>query len=187
MEVCSGTLEAVDIDCRIFGKSAPSRPCWFGARLGLPAAPEDALPASIDFSRATKLKVVIFRFNAGYLKLVTAALRTIPPERNNLRQVLIYAPSAFFDNSRPAGIGETMREETLSRWVDLDRVLIGLWESCGACTKVACPATIMVEVGQSLGVLLPEMTKRGAIEPVDEARAAFISFGPGFGEQGAFR
>lgn len=80
-----------------------------------------------------------------------------------------------------------MREETLSRWVDLDRVLIGLWESCGACTKVACPATIMVEVGQSLGVLLPEMTKRGAIEPVDEARAAFISFGPGFGEQGAFR
>ena len=73
-----------------------------------------------------------------------------------------------------------MREETLSRWVDLDRVLIGLWESCGACTKVACPATIMVKVGQSLGVLLPEMTKRGAIEPVDEAREAFISFGPGF-------
>ena len=126
------------------------------------------LPASVDLSGATKLKEVAFRFNEYYLAWVTSALETITPEHRDLQQVLIYIPScSLCDDYKPVKIGGTVPEETYLQWVNLDRVLIQLWESHGVRTKAVYAGMRKAEVRESLRVLLPEITKREVIELVD--------------------
>lgn len=52
----------------------------------------EAIPVSIDFSKATKLRDVAFRPGSSNVEWVTATLQTISPAHQNLRQISIYVP-----------------------------------------------------------------------------------------------
>ena len=61
-------------------------------------------------------------------------------------------------------IREMVGEQIFGQWLDLDRVLNQLWESCLTHPKVVCIAPkASQDMEDYIGYLLPEMTKRGAI------------------------
>ena len=87
------------------------------------------------------------------------ALRTITSKHRDLQQISIYVPSRSTS---------TRDQETVSRqWMDLDRLLVQVWESHAIRTKVICGAAEKKVMCGYIGSLLPEITKRGIIELVE--------------------
>jgi hypothetical protein len=124
------------------------------------------LSASVNLSEATELEEVAFRFDGNCLKWVTSTLKTITSNHRNFQRVVICVPLSFFDNglSLELKVGENVREETYLLWTDLDRVLVGLWESRRVRTEVVVREGKEELLREGLTVLLPEMTRREAIE-----------------------
>ena len=124
------------------------------------------MSASVNLSEATKLEEVAFRFDGNHLKWVTTTLKTITSNHGNFQRVVICVPLAFFDNgiSLELKIGESIQEEMYLLWTDLDRVLVGLLESRGVRTEAVVREGKEELLQEGLRVLLPEMTRRGAIE-----------------------
>ena len=94
----------------------------------------------------------------NYLAWVIAALGTITREHKDLRRILIHIPSPL---DEPVKIGETVAEETYSQWLDLDHLLVQLYELQGVHAEVVYVGKKEEEVWKSLRVLLPKTTKRG--------------------------
>ena len=119
--------------------------------------------------------MVAFRFHGDYIEWVTTALKTITFEHNNFQRVIICVPNSLLGNSAPFNIPESVREETYSQWIDLDRVLVRLWEPRRVRTEALARAGKEEQLNECLGMLLPEMTKRGAIELLDEMWSAMFA------------
>ena len=121
--------------------------------------------ASIDLSKATRLKDVDFRIGAksGSVDRITMALRTITPEHRDLRQISIHVHFAPAYASVVVDVRQIVGEGIFGRWLDLDLLLVQTWESFSIRPKViyVMPTKGGREMRDSIGYLLPEVTKRG--------------------------
>lgn len=121
----------------------------------------------IDLSRATKLKEVGFELNEPCAERVAATLDTITLKHEDFEQVSVYFPFLFLsDGTRPVDIRRAVGEEMHSQWVQLDRILVRLWESHSIRLKVICNVN---EKGAKVALegmkyLLREMAAKGKIE-----------------------
>jgi hypothetical protein len=88
VDECSHTLESLDITCTLLGQSDLVRVCTDNLLLFL----DGSEPASIDLSKATKLKDVVFQPKSWSVEWITTALRTITPKHRDLRQISIHDP-----------------------------------------------------------------------------------------------
>jgi hypothetical protein len=127
-------------------------------------------PASIDLSKAIKLKDVVFELNEWWFRWITTALQTITPEHRDLRQISILVDFTIPFLSTGAS-AETIEEQCLG----LDRLLVQLWESHSIQPKVECTVLKGKEqdARDSVGRLWPEITKRGIINLVVRGPAIF--------------
>jgi hypothetical protein len=160
VEECSHTLESLDISD---ARGTPIRPCTrihslssFIVGSGL---------ASIDLSKATKLKDMTFRCRRLNVGWVVMALRTFTPNHRNLQQISLYPPHT------PPGfaIGET----TYMQWMELDHRFTQLWESHSIRPKVlyqAPPGKEGEATRDRMFSLLPEVTSRGIVDLVRRKR-----------------
>ncbi|KAF9786139.1 hypothetical protein BJ322DRAFT_1210669 [Thelephora terrestris] len=92
--------------------------------------------ASIDLSNATKLREVAFWFDFD-ANWITHTLKTILPEHGDLRKISIYINRSFDGSADdPVNSKMTFREEVHRQWMDLDDLLVQLWESHSVRTKL---------------------------------------------------
>jgi hypothetical protein len=123
--------------------------------------------ASFNLSKATKLKDIMFRLNWLRVQWVAAALKTISPEHRDLRQITIHIPYKSPITGADTDIRQAIGEADYVQWLNLDRLLVQLWESHSIRPKVAVP-TEQAEGTESMrdhvGHLLPEITNRGIID-----------------------
>ena len=120
-------------------------------------------PASIDLSKATQLKDVAFQPASWNVQWVIAALQTITPRHRNLQHITIKVSYyltlvRYFKNIRQ-GIGEA----NCGQWLDLDRLLVQLWESHSVRPNVLCDGASRA-MGDCVKSLLPEGRKRGILD-----------------------
>ena len=114
---------------------------------------------SLDLSKATKLKEVVFNYYRN-IQWITTAIKTI--ESKNLQQIAIFS---YASTPISFQIKEAVRQE----WQDLDHQLVQLWTSHSIRPK------IMYRRGQGgadearglVQRLLPELTRRGAVDVVE--------------------
>ena len=153
---CSDTLECLDIECH--------PPCTFTLLLhwtsNLPSFVGDAGPVSFDLSKATKLEHAVFRPISPNVKWIALALQTITPRHREFRQISIYIPYAV------SRAGQTVGEPFYSQWLDLDSLLVHLWESRSIRTKMMYTMMREKKMSGRMQRLLPEMTKRGVVDLV---------------------
>lgn len=108
-----------------------------------------------------------FCINAGNVEWVTRALQTIPPEYQVLRQISILAPYHLTSNG--TNLEQIVGERIFRQWLVLDLLLVQLWEECSIRLKAMCltPRMGRQDMGNYVGCLLPEITKRGIIDFVE--------------------
>ena len=160
VEECSHTLEYLNITGEIRGMC--SNIC---VRIdnSLPPLNGPGSP-SFDLSKATKLRNAVFRPDLRNAEWVSTALKTITPEHRGLQGISIYVPCLTF-----AGGGNARQlagEAGYRQRLDLDRLLVQLWESHLIRPEAVLERWVEV-VSNSVGRLLPEMTKRGIIDLVE--------------------
>ena len=120
-------------------------------------------PALIDLSKATKLRCIVFQPVSLTVTWVIAALRTITPEHRDLRQISVHVPGYIALVDASAGLEQAVGKAVYRQWLDLDRLLVQLWESRSIRPKLV-PGLPMENRKQNIACLFPEMTKRGVID-----------------------
>ena len=96
------------------------------------------------------------------------ALQTITSEHRDLSQISIYVPNYMADVGVGADVEKTIGGANFGQWLDLDHLLVQLWESRSVRPKVIRAAAVGRgrDMRDCIGSLLPEMTKRGMIDLV---------------------
>ena len=63
---------------------------------------------------------------------------------------------------------QSLGEATSRRWSDLDRLLVEVWESRSIRPRVGCRGLgeKQRDMDSCIGCLLPEITKRGIVDPI---------------------
>ena len=124
---------------------------------------------------ATKLKNIEFRCETFEIGWVVRTLETLGSKHRGLQQISIRVPSdlVYVAAEYCATVEQRIeRANPGTRWSDLDRVLVRLWES-----HVTHMAVVYRQPGRRRGAremkdwaayLLPELTKRGIIGLVEE-------------------
>ena len=125
----------------------------------------------IDLSKATRLQKAEFRCGFLIIGWIITALQSITSEHQDLRGISIDIPfpATFRKNSAIIVLVEE-RGRPGMRWSDLDRLLVGFWESRSIRPKVMCPQPRTEDegrVGDLAEYLLPELTKRGIMDVVE--------------------
>jgi len=156
---CSHTLEFLDIT-HINGQTLVHI-CVRTNNLTLFQACSD--PSSY-LSTATRLRDLIFQPGSQRVKWITMALQTITPEHRDLRRISIQVHYAFIYYGM--GFREFIGEVACREWLDLDRLLVQLWESRSIRPRVGSRGMEWDSTLQFIGCLLPEITKRGIVDPV---------------------
>ena len=97
------------------------------------------------------------------------ALQTIGHQHRDLRQISIHVPLYLTIIRSYEDVGEVIGAGILEQWLGLDRTLVRLWESHSIRTRFFRPRrSEKVGVVDCIGSLLPEMTRRGRIELVED-------------------
>ena len=136
MEACSDTLESLYVNDAIFCKLRSFRSYRTGpVVLKLMCVLDYSQEASIDLSKATKLKEVTFHLQYLSVACVTSTLKTITPEHRDLPEVLIQGRALSNSTDWPTNIA-AVGENTRGQWLDLERIPTQLWESHAARTKI---------------------------------------------------
>ena len=124
---------------------------------------------SVDFSEVIGLEEVVFRSEEVEDIWAATALKTITSKHTDFRKVSIHVtPIKAF----PVGesVRETIGEEIYEQWMDLDRVLVQLWETNSIHTQVFYSIDEEEkDAREHICSLLPEMTKRGIVEMTDDS------------------
>jgi hypothetical protein len=130
--------------------------------------PGGSTPASMDLSKATKLENLVFRPELWRVDWIITALQSITPKHRDLRGISISVPHDLPFGTTGLGVWQAIGEAVFGQWLDLDRLLVQLWESHLIRRKVVC-TTRMEERGTigHVGCLLPEATKAGMIDLVE--------------------
>ena len=128
----------------------------------------DSDPASIDLSKATKLRDVVFILTSPDVEWITLALQTFTPEHRHLQRFSICVLFTFALSRVGADPGQVIPAiggSVLDRWLDLDHLLVQFWELHSICPNITC---VMLneekEIRDSMGQLLLETTERGIID-----------------------
>ena len=119
--------------------------------------------ALIDLSKATRLQDVEFRCGKLKVEWITMTLRTITSKHRDLQTILIRIFYKFSLEGSGASIRQTAGETAYREWLDLDRLLVQLWESRLIRPKVKYTCTSengWKEAIDGVSCLLPEVTKR---------------------------
>jgi hypothetical protein len=121
--------------------------------------------ASIDLSKATKLKDVAFCPKSRSVKWITTTLKTTP-KLQDLREIAVYLP--LYVTTAGANIRQEFEEEDWEEWLDLDRLLVQFWESTSIRPKVVPSVQVnhIRDTADCIGYrfLLPELTKQGIVD-----------------------
>jgi hypothetical protein len=164
VERCSHTLESLDISCRPSGKTIHQlSPAQDNSKLVLGGS----WSTSVDLSRAINLKDVLFRCKGLDPEWIAMALRTVTPDQHHLQQISLYAPGHLPRRTfrgDPAHGKDAVGESNYRQWLELDHLLVQLWESHSICLKVSyyAPSGKEGEVASTcVYSLLPEVTSRG--------------------------
>jgi len=160
---CSHSLESLDIGCDEILGTLVRHP---GPRDNSFPFPVDSRSASIDLSRTMRLKDVSFRVDSWWVDWIVTALRTITPERLDLRQISIHVYVGL------AAVGaktrEIIGEHLFGQWRGLDRLLVQLWQSHSIRPKVQCYVLMKNnDPSDCLEYLLPETTGGQIIDLVE--------------------
>lgn len=104
-----------------------------------------------------------FRFNRLYVIWVTESLKTITSEHKDFQRILIYIPFCLDKTFRWA-----FRTAAYQQWKGLDDILVKLWETRAARTKVVYNAKEgrRQDMCKFIEGLLPEIGRRKGIELV---------------------
>jgi hypothetical protein len=114
------------------------------------------IPPPLDLYNATKLKTVEFSWVISSIRWITATLQTIKP--GTLQHIIIHLFISPLDPTLQAAHQE---------WRDLDRFLIGLWNSRSILPKVVCEATIGDDEFEEFArYFIPELMGRGVVSQV---------------------
>jgi hypothetical protein len=95
------------------------------------------------------------------------ALRTVTPNHRHLQQISLYMDrlrSCHTPRQDPAHSGHGVGESNYREWLELDRLLVKLWESHSIRLRVSCYASPGKEgevTRSRIYILLPEVTSRG--------------------------
>ena len=158
-EACSETLESLHLD---MCKYVPSNPTmWDRPQLKLVIVSDWPCKASIDLFKATKLKDVTFHIQYISVAWVTSTLRTTTSKHTDLREIVIRARATDWPNAATVG------PKHMLQWLDLERILIQLWESHAARAEVECYLERGKGLRELMNSLLPEATKMGIVKLVD--------------------
>jgi len=135
---------------------------------GLPSSLGDHTSTSLDYSKATKLEDASFRPRSLSVAWVITALQTITSRHRDLRQISIHAPWSLNNTDADAIAEQTV--EVTGQLLELDRLLVHFWESRSVRPRVVCA---MLEEGDQrmkycVRYLLPEITKRGIVDLIDQ-------------------
>ena len=138
LDACSSTLEDIDVWLTIGGTLRLRFCCVTGTRLKLVSHPGDPPAASIDLSKATKLKKVSLRSRKSSIVWTTMALNTITLEHKDLQEISIHIrfgsiPSFIRNHANPE---QAAGEKVYRWWMDLDHLLVRLCESHGVSVMV---------------------------------------------------
>jgi len=129
----------------------------------------------IDLSKATKLKDAVFTCGLNP-QWVVMALRTVTPDHINLQQISLDASHTTlrlrnFNRVDPANIGDAIGETVYSEWLELDHLLVQLWESHLIHLKVLYNSPKWADRKRARSFvesLLPEVTTRGAVDLIGQ-------------------
>ena len=127
--------------------------------------------ASVDLSKATRLKDVIFRPKSRGADWITTTLQTITSRHQDLRQISIHVPNALSLPNVDTNVGRIIREETRRQWSGPDRLMVQFWELHSIRPRITY--TTPKEVTQNtcvrdlIGHFLPEITGRGIVDFVE--------------------
>ena len=169
VEGCSSTLEFLDVT-----RNPTCTSVRISARNNdLLPFPGGLMPISIDLSKARKLKDVTFTFGRPNPIWVLAALQTITHEHRTLQQITLHLPIIPFDPTptriHPADVQLAIGETRYRHWLELDHLLVQLWEAQSMRLKVvhAMPSRMDWESENScVDILLPEVMRRGVADLV---------------------
>jgi len=126
---------------------------------------------SIDLSKATKLKDLIFRLGVLGPGRVIATLETITPEHRDLRRVSIHLPFKRIPRGDAAGFRFSFGGDIYEKWLELDRFLVQFWEVRSVRPKVMVTESVWgttQKMKDQIGRLFPEITARGIIDLAEE-------------------
>ena len=126
---------------------------------------------SIDLSRATRLKVVQFDCRDMSTQWIAMTLQTLTPKHRDFQRISFHIPYHHTVSAACTDIRKIVGETAYEQWLDLDRLLVRFWESHSIRPKIAYP--YRSEEGRKGGMyfvsrLLPEITKRGAVDLVKD-------------------
>ena len=161
---CYDTLEYLDVRSYPPGTFALVLFCGYNP----PWFVGDYTPASIDLSKTTKLKDVIFRPGSLNIKWVIMALQTIAPKSRDLPQISIHVPYTSALTVTGPNVRRSVGERDFEQWLELDRLLVQLWESRSAHPKILCTVwkgeKEKEDLRDYIKHLLPEITKKVIID-----------------------
>ena len=121
----------------------------------------------IDLSKATKLREVAFNLDGIYNPWVTMTLKTVTPRHIDLQEITISSSTLSRFVRRLPNI-RRYAGHRLRQWMELDTVLVQLWESHPVHVKIAyCSGVDWEQVPELIEELMPETTRRGIVETVD--------------------
>ena len=119
--------------------------------------------ATIDLSKATKLRDVVFRPESLDIKWIATAFQTTTLEHRELQKISITVPYSltFLGN-----VDAIKQSTTFGGWMNLDRLLVQFWESRSPRPKVECTTWKgwRGDMRAFADCFLPELTRRGRID-----------------------
>ena len=126
----------------------------------------DSMGSPIDLSKATRLRDV--HFDGGDLNAhwIIMALQTITSRHRDLRRITLYVCGYTFSDAG-AHVRDMFGETLYKQWLDLDRLLLQLWELHSVRPKVTygvVPENHEKDVIDCVSYLLPETTKKGIVD-----------------------
>jgi len=164
VERCSCALEYPDITCNPLGTPV-QHPL---PHLHLLPFPVESGSASIDLSKATRLKRAVFQARSLSADWITVALRTITPKHRGLRRISIHL---YFDSVitsvSGANVGRIVGEQIIGQWLELDHFLAQFWESHAIRPGIlhhTPPSKGDRWARECVGCLVPETTAMGIID-----------------------
>ena len=162
MEGCSHTLEYLDIRCISHCVSVRHLRHYNSS----PAILAQSRSTSIDLSKATRLKDVVFRVDSPKVDWIPMELQSITPKHQDLRQISIHLPGRMIPLSADTDARERMGETIYGQWLDFDRLLVQFWESRSILPRMVClmPTEAERAVRHFVGSILPEATRSGIID-----------------------
>jgi hypothetical protein len=105
-----------------------------------------------------------FRLKSWSVEWVAMTLRTITPEHRDFEEIKIDIPYRPILGGVGANVRQAIGAANFGQWLDLDRLLVKLWESHSTRPKVV--STTSTCTGDFIGCLLPEVMRSGILDLV---------------------